>query len=412
MTMKDSIRDIALSAAIVAAGTLPGGAALAAPSQPAQPHNQQQAQSRQKSSVHASQQQKMQQKTRIPLLPAADLVGRAVTDAHGHDAGRVDSMVIDTKNGVVEYLLIGGRGNFNLNGQFVAVPWSVVQAPRGKGAVALTISAKKLKKAPRLTQSALYELGTPAWRSRVYGYYGRPYPYYGSSAWYGPYRPYPYSAAAPGINGTVGRNVNGQSNTQAKTRASATAGMSSNATTGANASNTSKFNQPAAQASNGKRLAISRNGVVSSLMDISNVSPSQLRSDNVVARNGAEMGHVNEVMIDTRSGHVAYVLLKRGGFLGLNPTWYPVPVEALHWQFNPDYRPGNGGAYDPYGYRLVVNEHDLRGIPSVPVNKANLTTFAPRRDLAKLYSHFGVKPFWIGGAQNANQSSTTGQGAQ
>ncbi|HZD91532.1 MAG TPA: PRC-barrel domain-containing protein [Pseudolabrys sp.] len=457
--MNDSIRHIALAAAVASLGAAIPGAALAQPGNMSQPGNQNQPVNNNQSvnnganngSVNGRMQRNMRQSARIPLLPAADIVGRPVVDLRGQDAGRVDSMVLDTKNGVIEYLIIGSRGNFNLNGQLIAVPWSAVQTPRGKGAVGLTISLQKLENAPRVSRNALYRLGTSAWRNRVYGYYGYPYPYYGSPTWYGPYRPgYPYTASTPGMGGVYGENGtvqanaqnagpnrayynneggnNGANNGYGRRRVNYNNGNGNYAQNNNGANNsysgqgyTSGSGNDANQSGgNSSTLSVSRNGVVSSLMAQSNTSPNQLRAANVIARNGQEMGHVNEVMIDTRSGHIAYVLLKRGGFLGLNPTWYPVPVQALTWA-NGRYGYNNGVGYGGYGnggygygYQLVVNERLMRGIPSVPVNQANLTTYAPRRDLARLYRHFHVQPYWNGNGRNnsANQQSTYGQGEQ
>lgn len=378
--MNNSTR-ISLAAALAAGLVLPGGAVLAAAPQPTQ----------------APEHRHSQAASRIPILAAADIVGRPVVDRDGHDAGRVNSMVIDTKNGVVKFVVIAGRGDFDLRGRLIAVPWSIVKQPHNKGPISLTVNAKKLEGAARISRSELYKLRTLGWRRRVYGYYGRPYPYYGSLAWYGAYRSgYPYSAGAPG--GTIppapsaeNRTTNGSSVSKSAT------GKAGN-----------PDNAAKAQAANG--LAISRNGVVSDLMKVSTVQPDRLRSVGVYSESGNHpLGHVDRVMIDTRSGHVAYALIKRGGFLGLNPTWAALPVEALTWTRASPGTPGYGGVQVRPGFRLSVKAQELKGQPSMPVNTTNLTTFAPKRDLARLYRHFGVKPYWQG---KAGRQSTTGVGAQ
>jgi sporulation protein YlmC with PRC-barrel domain len=160
-------------------------------------------------------------------------------------------------------------------------------------------------------------------------------------------------------------------------------------------------------------LAIGQNGVVSALMKTGNVSPSQLRSMPVYGEHGKRMGDFDQVMIDPRNGHVAYILLKRGGFLGLNPTWFAVPPEALVWSRG---TPDNGYGYGVgYGYRLVVNAHQLNGVPPVPVNKANLTDTVLQQQLARLHWHFDIAPYWTGQGQaaghNGKSPSTTGQSA-
>lgn len=423
-TKNTLMRDLAVVAAVAAFGGVPYGAASAAQPAPQQPAVQTQSDGSNTTNGQTQATQSTQSTNRIPLLPASDIVGRPVVDLHGRDAGRVNSMIIDTKDGVVEYLLIEGRGNFNLNGQLVAVPWSIVQQPRGKGAIGLTVNRKYLNRAPRIPSAELNRLDTAAWRTRVYGYYGRPYPYYGSTAWYG-YPPAPIAANGQNVpprTGTTGQANNGAPNTQpssanGNTTASGNAqNASNNATAGksdnANNSKTAADNQQQQQLYG---LSVNGKGIVSALRSGSTVAPNQLHGTPIYGQNGNQLGQIDRVMIDTRTGHVAYALIRRGGFLGLNPTWFAVPVEALSWEANlpggRGYVNGGGVGYgNAGGRRLVVNEQKLQSVPPVPVNEQHLITYAPRQDLARLYQHFDVKPYWTrtGGQSNA---STTGQSA-
>ncbi|HEU5019484.1 MAG TPA: PRC-barrel domain-containing protein [Pseudolabrys sp.] len=416
------MKDVTLAAAVVVFGAMPASYVLAAPSVP----NQQQTQNQ-----PTTPQQQAQQTARIPLLPASDIVGRPVVDLNGTNAGRVNSMVIDTKNGVVEYVLIEGRGDFDLNGQLIAAPWSIIQQPRGKGAIGLKVDRKQLDKAPRISSAELNRLGTAGWRTRVYGYYGRPYPYYGSAAWYG-YPPAPITAN--GQDASLRNGMTGQTNgsrggnapanaaaangaARAPNSANATASNGARAANNNNASKTGNNQQQGngQQENGGNGLSVNNNGVISALMHGSTVAPNQVQSAPIYGQNGTQLGQIDQLLIDTRTGHVAYALVRRGGFLGLNPTWFAVPVEALSWQSNlpggNGYANGGGVGYgNAGGRRLVVNEQKLQSVPSVPVNQAHLTTYAPRQDLARLYQHFGIKPYWT---RNGNQSnaSTTGQNA-
>ncbi|MGH7488408.1 MAG: PRC-barrel domain-containing protein, partial [bacterium] len=137
------------------------------------------------------QQQSQPSQADIPITPAATLVGRDVMGAHGNNAGRVNSIVLDMQNGAVEYVLIEGRDDFDLKGALAAVPWSGLQPPQPQGNITLKISADQLRQSPRINPDIVYELNTPGWRSRIYGYYGYPYPYYygrrGAYSWYGAY---------------------------------------------------------------------------------------------------------------------------------------------------------------------------------------------------------------------------------
>ena len=73
-------------------------------------------------------------------------------------------------------------------------------------------------------------------------------------------------------------------------------------------------------------LAFDRKGILSVLTLQPTTSEAALRSAAVYAPNGDLLGRINEVLIDTSVGNVAYVLVERGGVLGLDPTWFPVPV--------------------------------------------------------------------------------------
>jgi sporulation protein YlmC with PRC-barrel domain len=338
------------------------------------------AQQAQNQGQQTQQNQSQGQNQTIAILPASDLTGRSVVDPQDRNAGRIDSMIIDSQNGAVEYVLIGGRGNFDLGGHLAAVPWSVLQQPGPQGPVALKIGANQLAQAPLINRNLLYELNSPGWRSRIYGYFGPyaygPYaPYYGY--WYGAYRAPvypPYAVAGQPQGAQTGQQSARQEQGQQQAQSQ---------------------QNPQNQGSAG--LSVSQNGVVSVLASPSSVSPTGLRSALVFARNGDQIGQIDQVLIDTERGKVAYILLKRGGFLGLNPTWFALPIQTIVWSpFNPG-----------YGYRLTVNEQLLDGVPPVPVNQQHLTTKVPRQELAQLYQHFGIEPYWTGGSgQASNQASS------
>ena len=59
------------------------------------------------------------------------------------------------------------------------------------------------------------------------------------------------------------------------------------------------------------------------------MSAHSLRSEDVYNRNSEELGSVKEIMIDMRSGKVAYAVMSFGGFLGVGGKLFAVPWEAL-----------------------------------------------------------------------------------
>jgi sporulation protein YlmC with PRC-barrel domain len=61
------------------------------------------------------------------------------------------------------------------------------------------------------------------------------------------------------------------------------------------------------------------------------LSASTLAGDTVRNLQGEDVGHIKELMIDLRSGRVAYAVLSFGGFLGVGDKLFAVPWSALRF---------------------------------------------------------------------------------
>jgi hypothetical protein len=132
----------------------------------------------------------------------------------------------------------------------------------------------------------------------------------------------------------------------------------------------------------GSALVIGREGVVAALDSDTTTSADALRDAEVYAPSGKEVGDIDEVMIDTDRGKVAYILLPRGGFLGMDKTWFALPVEAL---VQTSYRTG---------YRLTLDKANLNGLPTLHADRQNLPARVSTAQLAALYDHFNIRPYW------------------
>jgi hypothetical protein len=74
-----------------------------------------------------------------------------------------------------------------------------------------------------------------------------------------------------------------------------------------------------------------------------------------------KLGTVHDVMIDKRSGRVAYAVMSFGGFLGIGEKYHPLPWSVLTYDENKD------------GYNIDLTESQLRGAPAYTA--AELTDF-------------------------------------
>jgi len=59
------------------------------------------------------------------------------------------------------------------------------------------------------------------------------------------------------------------------------------------------------------------------------MSAGSLTGDDVYNQKGEDLGDIKEIMLDMRSGRVAYAVLSFGGFLGMGEKLFAVPWSAL-----------------------------------------------------------------------------------
>ena len=64
-------------------------------------------------------------------------------------------------------------------------------------------------------------------------------------------------------------------------------------------------------------------------MSTSMLSASTMKGQKVLNREGQQLGHIVEVMINLAKGDIAYVVLSFGGILGVGDKLFAIPYKAL-----------------------------------------------------------------------------------
>jgi sporulation protein YlmC with PRC-barrel domain len=91
----------------------------------------------------------------------------------------------------------------------------------------------------------------------------------------------------------------------------------------------------------------------------------------------AEVGAVDDLIVDTVTGNVRYAVLSFGGFLGLGKNVYVVPWTALRWDSELD------------GYVTGITEDQLKSSPDVdPLSLRN------RETENRLHENYGAPGYW------------------
>lgn len=113
------------------------------------------------------------------------------------------------------------------------------------------------------------------------------------------------------------------------------------------------------------------------------VSSRRVEGTPVYSRFGEKLGSVHSVMIDKRSGQVAYALMSFGGFLGVGGQVHPVPWAMLDYDGDED------------GYVVDLTREKLNDAPSFRLDEADRPRERSEEDLA--FAYYGQMPWWGGG---------------
>jgi hypothetical protein len=110
------------------------------------------------------------------------------------------------------------------------------------------------------------------------------------------------------------------------------------------------------------------------------IGSDKVEGTSVRRPNGDKIGEIERIMIDKRSGKVAYAVMSFGGFLGIGEDYYPVPWEKLNYNVELD------------AYELDISEDRLQGAPKYAAG----TDYDYSREGGgrRVYDYYGAQPYW------------------
>jgi sporulation protein YlmC with PRC-barrel domain len=110
------------------------------------------------------------------------------------------------------------------------------------------------------------------------------------------------------------------------------------------------------------------------------LSASTLNGDKVVNTAGEDLGKIDEIMIDTPTGRVAYAVLSFGGFLGLGDKLFAIPWDQLSLD------------EERKCFVLGVDRQTLENAPGF--DKDNWPDMADENWNSQVYKYYGSDPYW------------------
>ena len=109
------------------------------------------------------------------------------------------------------------------------------------------------------------------------------------------------------------------------------------------------------------------------------ISSRRVEGTPVYNRSDQRLGSIHSVMIDKKSGKVAYAVLSFGGFFGLGENVHPVPWEVLAYDVDLD------------AYVVDLTREQLENAPTLRLDQAD----RPQpQDYEEVTGYYAKLPWW------------------
>jgi sporulation protein YlmC with PRC-barrel domain len=110
------------------------------------------------------------------------------------------------------------------------------------------------------------------------------------------------------------------------------------------------------------------------------ISSEKVEGTAVMNKNGEKIGSIESVMIEKRSGKVAYAVMSFGGFLGIGDQHHPVPWSSLAYDTNVG------------GYVIDADRGRLEAAPAY--KGSDMPDWSDRQWGQRVHQYYGVRPYW------------------
>jgi len=111
------------------------------------------------------------------------------------------------------------------------------------------------------------------------------------------------------------------------------------------------------------------------------ISSDKVEGTAVRRPNGDKIGEIERVMIEKRSGKVAYAVMSFGGFLGIGEDYYPVPWNKLTYNTSLD------------AYEMDITEEQLSGAPKY--SAGSNFDYSHENGGRVIHDYYNVPPYWM-----------------
>jgi len=110
------------------------------------------------------------------------------------------------------------------------------------------------------------------------------------------------------------------------------------------------------------------------------MTASTLEGNNVVNRQDETLGEIEEIMLDVRTGRIAYAVMACGGFLGMGDKLFAIPWHAL--------------TLDPDEKRFMLDMSKERIEQAPGFDKDHWPSMANETWAADVHRFYATRPYW------------------
>lgn len=107
------------------------------------------------------------------------------------------------------------------------------------------------------------------------------------------------------------------------------------------------------------------------------LASSTLSGEEVVNREGENLGGIKDLMIDVKSGQVTYAVLEFGGFMGMGSKLFAVPLSAME--------------LDTENKRFILDQSKERLENAPGFDKDDWPDFADETWNESIHSYYGIQ---------------------
>lgn len=100
------------------------------------------------------------------------IVGSEVLNVEGEDLGKIEEIIIDTRDSRVAYAILSFGGFLGMGDKHFAIPWQALTLDPSQGTAILMIDKDRLKNAPGFDKDKWPDMTNSTWATEVLGHYG------------------------------------------------------------------------------------------------------------------------------------------------------------------------------------------------------------------------------------------------